>query len=65
MSIGSGTVAKTFRNVTRMHTTTRHGPPIEDVHIRRIWSLGRRVLIDECEVDGTCRSCVEQGTARA
>ena len=51
--IGSGTVAKTFRNVTRLHTTTKHGPPIEDVHIRRIWSLSKGVLIDECEVDRT------------
>ena len=49
--IGSGTVVKTFKNVTRLHTTTRHGPPIEDVHIRRIWSLGKGILIDECEVD--------------
>jgi len=51
--IGSGTVAKTFRSVTRLHTTTKHGPPIEDVHIRRTWSLSKGVLIDECEVDRT------------
>ena len=25
----------------------------EDVHIRRIWSLSKGVLIDECEVDRT------------
>ena len=27
--------------------------PIEDVHTRRVWSLSRGVLIDECEVERT------------
>ena len=26
--IGTGTVAKTFKNVTKMHATTKRGPPI-------------------------------------
>ena len=58
--IGSGTVAKTFNNVTRMHTTTKRGPPIEDVHIRRVWSLSRGALIDECEVDKTADSILNR-----
>ena len=51
--IGSGTVAKTLRNASRMWTTTRRGPAIEDVKTRRIWSLRKGVLIDECEVEDT------------
>ena len=51
--IGSGTVAKTFVGATRMWTTTKNGPAIEDVYLRRIWSLSRAKLIDECEIDQT------------
>ena len=41
-------MAKTFIGATRMWTTTRNGPSVEDVHIRRIWSLSKGKLIDEC-----------------
>ena len=47
------TVAKTFVGSTRMWTTTKHGPAIEDVYMRRIWSLSRGKLIDECEIGQT------------
>ena len=36
-----------------MMTTTKRGPAIGDVKLRRIWSLTRGVLIDECEVENT------------
>ena len=49
--IGSGTMSKTFVGATRYWTTTKNGPPIEDVHLRRTWSLTSGKLIDECEVD--------------
>jgi hypothetical protein len=51
--IGSGTVTKTFKNVKKLYTTTRRGPPMQDIHIRRIWSLSKGKLIDECEVEQT------------
>ena len=51
--IGSGTFAKTFLGVNRLWTTTKNGPPIEDVFMRRIWSLTRGKLIHECEIDNT------------
>ena len=51
--IGSGTVAKTFRGVTKLMTTTKRGPALEDIQIRRVWSLSRGVLIDECDVGRT------------
>ena len=51
--IGSGTVAKTFKGVTRLWTSTKRGPAIEDISMRRVWSLSRGVLIDECDVEQT------------
>ena len=40
-------VAKTFVGTTSMITTSKHGPPMGDVHSRRIWSLSKGKLIDE------------------
>ena len=49
--IGSGTFAKTFRNETRLRTTSQHGPPIGDVHRRTVWSLSTGKVIDDCIPD--------------
>ena len=49
--IGSGTMAKTFVGATRLWTTTKNGPPMDEIKLRRIWSLTSGKLIDECEVD--------------
>ena len=39
--------------MTKLFTTTKRGPPIEDVDIHRVCSLSRGVFIDECGVDMT------------
>ena len=49
--IGSGIFARTFVQAERLLTTTRGGPPIEDVHRRTIWSLSKGRVIDDCIVD--------------
>ena len=51
--IGSGTMAKTFIAATRCWTTTKNGPAMSDIYLRRTWSLSKGKLIDECEVDRT------------
>ena len=37
----------------RMMTTSKNGPPIEDIQSRRVWSLTKGKLIDECDVERT------------
>ena len=49
--IGSGVFARTFTQAERLLTTTRGGPPIDDVHRRTIWSLSKGRIIDDCLVD--------------
>ena len=49
--IGSGVFARTFPQSERLLTTTRGGPPIDDVHRRTIWSLSKGRIIDDCLVD--------------
>ena len=49
--IGSGTMAKTFVGATHLWTTTKNGPRMSEIKVRRIWSLTSGKLIDECEVD--------------
>ena len=39
--IGSGTIAKTFKNVDRLWTATKRGPAFEDIKTRRVWSLSQ------------------------
>lgn len=51
--IGSGVFAKTFPKAERLVTTTRAGPPIQDVHRRTIWSLSKGRVIDDCIIDDT------------
>ena len=50
-NIGSGVFARTFRNMSRLVTTSRGGPPIRDVHRRIIRSLKSCKVIDDCVVD--------------
>ena len=49
--VGSGIVARTFDQARRLATTTRGGPPIEDVHRRTRWSQSKGKVIDDCIVD--------------
>jgi hypothetical protein len=44
-------VARTFKQVSRLRTTSAGGPCIDDVFHRKIWSLSIGKLIDECEID--------------
>ena len=43
--------ARTFPRSERLVTTTRGGPPVEDVHRRTIWSLSKGRVIHDCIVD--------------
>ena len=49
-------VARTFKQVSRLRTTSAGGPCIDDVFHRKIWSLSTGKLIDECEIDSTADS---------
>ena len=51
--IGSGVFARTFVQARRLVTTTRGGPPMEDVHRRSRWSMSKGKVIDDCVVDDT------------
>ena len=49
--IGSGLFARTFPKAKNMITTTKNGPPIQEVYKRTIWSLSTGHIIDECHMD--------------
>ena len=49
--VGSGTFARTFVKATRMRTTTKGGPPMQDIHKRIIRSAETGVVLDECIVE--------------
>ncbi len=51
VDIGSGTFAKTFPQATWLRTTSRGGPPLQDVHRRIVRSLRTGKIIDDCIVD--------------
>ena len=51
VDIGSGTFAKTFPQATWLRTTSKSGPPIQDVHRRITRSLRTGKVIDDCIVD--------------
>ena len=51
--VGSGVVARTFKRVSRLRTTSAGGPCMDDIAHRRVWSLSSGRMIDECEVDTT------------
>lgn len=51
--IGSGTVARTFEDATKLQISTRGGPPVCDVYRRTVWDLGSGRVIDDCIVDDT------------
>ena len=52
-NIGSGVFAKTFPGATRLRTTSKGGPRLEDVHRRVIRSLSTGKVIDDCVVEDT------------
>ena len=52
-NIGSGVFAKTFIKATRLLTTTKNGPPMQEVHRRTIRSLSTGKIIDDCIVGNT------------
>ena len=49
-------VARTFKHVSRLRTTSPGGPCIDDVFHRKVWSLSTGKLVDECEIDSTVDS---------
>ena len=49
--VGSGVFARTFPRSERLVMTTRGGPPIQDVHLRTVWSLSKGRVIHDCIVD--------------
>ena len=49
--IGSGVFARAFPKAKNMATTTKNGPPIQEVYKRKIWSLFTGRIIDECHMD--------------
>ena len=51
--IGSGTMARTFKNATKLEVTTRGGPPASEVHRRKVWNLANGRLIDDCVIEDT------------
>ena len=51
--VGSGEFHKTFHAATRLVTTSRGGPAVQDVHRRVIRSLSTGKVIDDCVVDDT------------
>ena len=46
--IGSGLIARTFKNVQHLPLTTRGGPVASDVHRRIVRSLTTGRVIDDC-----------------
>ena len=46
-NIGSGVFAKTFIKATRLLTTTKNGPPMQEVHRRTIRSFSAGKIIDD------------------
>ncbi len=58
--IGSGVFAKTFKNVTRLPTTSKGGPRIEEVHKRVIRSVKTGKVVDECIVDDTADAIIHR-----
>ena len=50
--IGTGVFARTFPRISRLVTTTRRGPRLEDIHRRIVRSLTTGKVICDCVVDG-------------
>ena len=51
--IGSGTMARTFKNATWLQVSTKGGPPTSEVHRRVVWNLATGKVVDDCIVDDT------------
>ena len=52
-NIGSGVFAKTFIGASRLRTTSKGGPRLEDVHRRVVRSLSTGKVIDDCIIEDT------------
>ena len=46
--IGSGMVARTFKRVSNLRTTSPGGPCMDDIFRTKIWSLSTGKVIDDC-----------------
>ena len=51
IDIGSGMMSRTFVGATRLHTTSKGGPSLHDIEVRKVWSLTTGKLLDECRID--------------
>ena len=49
--IGSGMVARTFKQVSKLGTTSPGGPCMDDIFRRKVWSLSTGKVLDDCETD--------------
>jgi len=52
-NIGSGTVARTFKDARKLSVTTKGGPPTCDVHRRIVRNLSTGKVMDDCIIDDT------------
>ncbi len=52
-NIGSGTVARTFKDAKKLSVTTKGGPPTCDVHRRIVRNLNNGKVMDDCIIDDT------------
>ena len=53
VNIGSGVIARSFSEMSRLVTTSKDGPPVQDVHRRIVRSLATGMVIDDCVLDDT------------
>ena len=51
--VGSGTMARTFKDAKRLQVSTRGGPPESEVYRRTVWNVASGRIIDDCIVDDT------------
>ena len=51
--VGSGVMTRIFTRATRLMTTSKGGPAVNDIESRRVWSLSTGKLIHECRVEDT------------
>ena len=44
-------VARTFKQVSKLRTTSPGGPCMDDIFRRKVWSLSIGKVLDDCETD--------------
>ena len=49
--IGSGMVARTFKQASKLRTTLLGGPCMDDIFRGKMWSLSTGKVLDDCETD--------------